>query len=181
VKLRKEEDMIFFVKFAHWTNTQIYPNEINEQKKIFMSSLALLTITPVLRASCTEIRKNNEDLVNSGNAGEGGSLNVCLLHFGSVAFSWLRGGAVCSVHSTELNWTWHRIAHSATGYSDKKRHNWRTHISLYSFQMHCALRTVYWNYIQVRGEFTRNAERWCTTIYSLQSIRIFRMDLPIDT
>ena len=38
-----------------------------------MSSLALLTITPVLRASCTEIaQKNNEDLVNSGNAGEGG-------------------------------------------------------------------------------------------------------------
>ena len=100
--------------------------------------------------------------------GRGGVLNVCLLHFGSVAFSWLRGGAVCSVHSTELNWTWHRIAHSATGYSDKKRHNWRTHISLYSFQMHCALRTVYWNYIQVRGEVTRNAERWCTTIYSLQ-------------
>ena len=47
--------MIFFVKFAHSTNTQKYPNEINEQKKIFMSSLALLTITPVLRASCTEI------------------------------------------------------------------------------------------------------------------------------
>ena len=150
------------------------------RKKLFLSSLALLTITPVLRASCTEIaQKNNEDLVNSGNAGEGGSLNVCLLHFGSVAFSWLRGGAVCSVHSTELNWTWHRIAHSATGYSDKKRHNWRTHISLYSFQMHCALRTVYWNYIQVRGEVTRNAERWCTTIYSLQIIRNFRIDLPI--
>ena len=117
------------------------------RKKLFLSSLALLTITPVLRASCTEIaQKNNEDLVNSGNAGgRGGAHNVCLLHFGSVAFSWLRGGAVCSVHSTELNWTWHRIAHSATGYSDKKRHNWRTHISLYSFQMHCALRTVYWN------------------------------------
>ena len=47
--------MIFFVKFAHSTNTQKYPNEIYEQKKIFMSSLALLTITPVLRASCTEI------------------------------------------------------------------------------------------------------------------------------
>ena len=85
------------------------------------------------------------------------------------------------LNSTELNWTWHRIAYSATGYRDKKCHNWRTHISLYSFQMHCALRTVYWNYIQVRGEVTRNAERWCTTIYSLQIIRIFRMDLPIDT
>ena len=55
VKLRKEKDMIFFVKFAHSTNTQKYPNEINEQKKIFMSNLVLLTIAPVLRASCTEI------------------------------------------------------------------------------------------------------------------------------
>ena len=61
-------------------NTQKYPNEINEQKKkLSLSSFALLTITPVVKASCTEIaQKNNEDLVNSGNAGKGGGVAQCL-------------------------------------------------------------------------------------------------------
>lgn len=66
--------MIFCCKIrsSRQTPRNIQMKSMN-RKKLFLSSLALLTITPVLRASCTEIaQKNNEDLVNSGNAGEGG-------------------------------------------------------------------------------------------------------------